>query len=105
MQAPELPISLLSVLGQHDSTLEEAAPTLLRTARRLNRQLDKLDTRLLNSLSPSPERAPAASQPRRGHHHKHSHSVSSMPARAVSGLPAGLLGAMSLAMDESTAYM
>lgn len=104
VQAPELPVSLLTVLGNHDNIPEDAAPALLRTARRLNRQLDKLDTRLLSSLSPERAPPPAASLPRRGHH-KHNQSLSSGPARAVSGVPAALLGAMSLATDESAALL
>jgi hypothetical protein len=52
-QAPEIAISLISVLGQWDrEEAEPPGPPLLRTVRRLHKQLDKLNTRLLTSLSP-----------------------------------------------------
>ena len=51
-QTGDIHVSLLSVLGTYDEEPEEPPVPLLRTARRLNKQLDKLNARLVGSLSP-----------------------------------------------------
>lgn len=60
VQGTTLDVSLLSVLGTHDAPPDEASPVLLRNAKRLNRQLNKLDARLVEALAPPPSAAQSA---------------------------------------------